>query len=248
MDCLPCEKQPGLVSQAKLCINKQFTVQHTSSGEGRVLWKSGETAASQSWPDFIVFSFCSAALTGKDHPTLFLSLPALLSSCPPPQKPDDVQAPQSRTFKRYHYHFKEPAAVLQTYKPWYAIAIATNCVITLYCFIAKWWPAPACYTCQTVGGPCSVAIRKKKSMLCASAIVAADPVKHRCFLSVFQTKACFGFFSAVVNYMADMEQRRTTGLWRYTLNNSQTVRRTWFSSDNLLPTKRGVHTVPKELR
>lgn len=128
------------------------------------------------------------------HPTLFLSLPALLSSCPPPQKPDDVQAPQSRTFKRYHYHFKEPAAVLQTYKPWYAIAIATNCVITLYCFIAKWWPAPACYTCQTVGGQCSVAIRKKKSMLCASAIVAADPVKHRCFLSVFQTKACFGFF------------------------------------------------------
>lgn len=194
MDCLPCEKQPGLVSQAKLCINKQFTVQHTSSGEGRVLWKSGETAASQSWPDFIVFSFCSAALTGKDHPTLFLSLPALLSSRPPPQKPDDVQVPQSRTFKRYHYHFKEPAAVLQTYKPWYAIAIATNCVITLYCFIAKWWPAPACYTCQTVGGQCSVAIREKKSMLCASAIVAVDPVKHRCFLSVFQTKPCFVFF------------------------------------------------------
>lgn len=162
MDCLPCEKQPGLVSQAKLCINKQFTVQHTlSSGEGRVLWKSGETAASQSWPDFIVFSFCSTALTGKDHPTLFLSLPTLLSSCPPPQKPDDVQAPQSRTFKRYHYHFKEPAAALQTYKLWYVIAIATNCVITLYCFIAKWWPAPACYTCQTMGGQCSVAIRER---------------------------------------------------------------------------------------
>lgn len=248
MDCLPCEKQPGLVSQAKLCINKQFTVQHTSSGEGRVLWKSGETAASQSWPDFIVFSFCSAALTGKDHPTLFLSLPALLSSCPPPQKPDDVQAPQSRTFKRYHYHFKEPAAVLQTYKPWYAIAIATNCVITLYCFIAKWWPAPACYTCQTVGGQCSVAIRKKEIDAVRIRNCCSGSCEASLLLVSVSNKSLFWFFSVVVNYMADMEQRRTTGLWRYTLNNSQTVRRTWFSSDNLLPTKRGVHTVPKELR
>ncbi|KAJ4928544.1 hypothetical protein JOQ06_016335 [Pogonophryne albipinna] len=47
--------------------------------------------------------------------------PHPLSSRPPPQKPDDVQAPQSWTFKRYHYHFKEPAAALWTYKLWHVI-------------------------------------------------------------------------------------------------------------------------------
>lgn len=177
--------------------------------------------------EFILFPFC--CFNRQRRP-------------PPPQEPDDVQAPQSRTFKRYHYHFKEPAAALWTYTRSGMLYGAGRCLPQTESppdifILSKLQPTTYCMLRISDFASC-VSFHRGKRHQCSVCLCS-------CCMSSWGFAALFLLLSNEWHMKQITTEREREGLNHmqasdtYTQNKTSTIWRTWYSICYVLSKKAG---------